>query len=82
MNALQNLANICPVPQKGTPKVQLSVRITPLEMAALKRRADSMGLTITEAIRSILRELETYERNPPQPAETTAPAPKPSRKRG
>ena len=65
MNALKNIGNIWPVPQRGTPKVQLSVRITPLEMAALQRKADSMGLTLTETIRSILRALDTYETKPP-----------------
>jgi len=58
---LQNLARLCRVPQKGTPKVQLSARITPLEMEALQREADRFGLTVTEVIRSWIRSLESYQ---------------------
>jgi hypothetical protein len=67
MNALRKLANICRVPQKGTAKVQLSLRITPLEMAALQREAERFGLTVTEVIRSWIRTLQSYEPHPPKP---------------
>ena len=74
---MRNLANICRVPQKGMPKVQLSARITPLEMTALQREAERFGLTVTEVIRSWIRSLEGYQPNPPLEAQT-----KPSKQDG